>query len=218
MTTFLTVDGVRARTASIDLNSGMWFADIDFDAVVPLAAKPTAVLGGLTLLGSIVPEFLGTFQQATKCRILGGAGWLKAIPRKHFHNDAGVKASTVLKDAAATCGETLILDAPDQILAADWARRNGTGMRTIETLYPKWYVDTRGTTHTAPRPATEITVDYEVLDFDPRMKVLTLAYDDLSGILPGSIVRKRLDKPITIKDMRITVDSGMLRVSAWGRE
>src|SRR5262245_54813966 len=90
--------------------AGLWYADVDLDAAVRLAGAVELRIGALSLRGLVAPRFSGSFGQASRFRIVGGkGGWPRAVTPKHYHNDAGVKLSTVALDTAHEVGETLQL-------------------------------------------------------------------------------------------------------------
>lgn len=103
------LNGRRVIAADVRLPpSGVWTADLDLDeAAAPLTGAAVVQLGALTLRGTVDPTHSGEFADARRVRVLGGAGgWGKELPPRSYHNDAGVKRSTILQDAAREAGET----------------------------------------------------------------------------------------------------------------
>ncbi len=220
--TFLSVSGHRATSASLVAASfGVWFADVEFDELVTVTGATVATLGQLELHGTVDPLFSGSFGLKSRMRLVGGAlGWRNIVAAKHFHNDAGVKASTVLQDAARLAGETLDLPAAlDSRVGVDFVRPRGPASTSIERLFGRrWYVGFDGVTRVGARADLEVTSAYDLLDYDPRQKIVTLAIDDVRGLGVGSILRARLDRPIRVQSLEIDVQKGELRVRAWGEE
>ena len=183
----------------------------------------------LKLVGTVAQSFAGTFALATKIRIVGGAnGWSKQLAAKLYHNDVGlqgnaqggVKALLVATDAAREAGETLGTFVPRvERVGRDFVRRAGlSAARTLEDVIdgPAWWVDYAGVTHAGPRaPVAAAASSYELLEFDPRTRMATLAVDDLTTVGIGTILSERLDAPQTIREFEIVVTEEKLRVVAW---
>jgi hypothetical protein len=206
-------------------NVGPWFVDVDLLELVPLAdlgSRVTLTIGTLELKGTIDPEFSGTFGQATKLRIVaGGGGWAKLLAAKPYHNDAGqgVKALQIATDAAREAGEVLGNFVPSaERVGRDFVRGAGLASQTLELALDgaPWHVDYAGITHGGPRPTPAAPAgSYELLEFDPRTHIATLAVDDLTVIGIGTILSDRLDAPQTVRELEIVMSEGSLRVVAW---
>jgi hypothetical protein len=206
-------------------NVGPWFADVDLLELVPLAelgSRVTLTIGTLELKGTVVADFSGTFGKATKLRIVaGGAGWSKLLPAKSYHNDAGsgVKALQVATDAAREAGEVLGNYAPAaERLGRDFVRAAGLASQTLELTLDgaPWHVDYQGVTHGGPRPTPAAPAgSYELLEFDPRNHIATLAVDDLTIIGIGTVLSDRLDAPETVRELELVMSEGALRIVAW---
>jgi len=215
---FASLEGRRVTGARVLVpNVGSWFADCDLDERVELAGRVTLQIGPLTLSGTVSDSFSGSFGEATKIRIVAGAnGWSKEVAAKAYHNDAGVKAATVLGDAARAVGET-ITGAPDTRLGADFVRVAGPASRVLsQVLYGgPWWLDYEGVTHFEERPTQEVAGAVDLLTFDQREQVITLATDDPRAVRVGTILRERLDAPETARAIELIMSAGKLRILAW---
>ncbi len=222
-TLFASVNGQRVLSACLHVPAvGAWVLDVDLDTQAALSGAVEAQLGALTLRGTVAPDFSGSFGLASRYRVIGGAGgWSKRLAPKDYHNDAGIKLSTVALDAAREVGETLELQpGADQRVGIDFVRAAAPASLVLEQLLRgvPWWVDYDGITRVGARPQAEVGAGVELLDFDPHNKVATLAVDDLRAISIGSVLRARLPRPLVVRELEIQVDKGALRVSAWGQE
>lgn len=222
---YVSLNGVRATAARVVIpRVGVWLVDLDFDSSqpelleVPLGA--TVVIGPATLIGTIDVEHTGNFAEKGRVRVRGGAGgWRKTAKARHFHNDAGVKASTVLLATAAEVGETW-LGPPTTALGVDYVRSAGAAARVAYDLAPDgWRVDLDGVTRTGLRPRTEPPSDvYDLHDFDPRGKIATVSIDDLTKVLPGAVLTSRLSRPLTLLALELGIEHGSARARVWGSD
>lgn len=216
MSAFLELSGHAATDAFIRVpNIGAWVADVSFaDAFLP-KGKVNLKIGPATFAGTVDPDFSGSFGLRSKVRVVGGAGsWGLNAPRRAWHNDAGVKLSHVINDTASSVGETL---GPfdDSQIGIDFVRREAPARRVLARLTPGWWIDYAGVTQTRSRATSDAT-GYTVLDFDPAQNVVTLEADDVRTVTPGSILRKRLDEPLTVRELSISVSGSAARLVAWG--
>jgi hypothetical protein len=228
MTTLLaSVNDRRVTRLSVRVPwCGAWTADADFDEAVPaeeLAGQARVKIGPLALSGSMDPSLTGTYLAQSKCYIVGGAaGWDRKVTRKAYHDDGlGIRARTVIEDLAREVGERLGAVAPSrERLGADWIRRQGEASAALALAAGSapWWVDYDGITRVGPRPAVEVSGQYEILDVDPRYRTVEIATDDPSGIGIGSILRGRMAKPMTVRELAIEVADGRVRVLCWGTD
>lgn len=222
MTSFATIGGQPATRAVIELPaSGAWWADVDCELAPDVSGTVDLVAGGMTLRGTVQSERAGTYGQRRTLRLIGGAGaWGATLAARHYHNDAGVRARTVLEDAAREAGETIVIDAAigARVLGADFVREAGPASRALRAAAGDavWWVDTDGTTRlAAERPTTTAMAGaYDVLEHDPRARVVTLACDDLSAVGVGSIISEGLDEAQTVREATIYVEESGLRMRA----
>lgn len=214
---FAAVNGHRLTAVRLVVgNVGPWFADVDFEVDPELSGKVKLAIGALELEGTIKG---GTFGLQRKARIVAGAGaWADEVEPKDYHNDAGVKARTVAEDAAREVGEQLGSFVPRiERVGVDYVRQAGPAVRALEDVAGgvPWWVDYDGVTKVGVRPAVaaEATA-YEVLAYDPRERIATLAVDDPGAIRIGSIISERLDVPQTVRELELRLGEE-LRITAW---
>lgn len=218
---FALVGGQRATPLRLCVpNVGPWYVDADLEEAPALAGRLAIEIGALTLSGTVDPRADGTHGLRRKCRVVAGAGgWGTPIAAKGYHNDALVKARNVADDAARAVGETLGTFVPAaERVGADYVRQLGPASRTLEDVVGgvPWWVDYAGVTHVGPRPAVQADPStYEVLAYDPRTRLATLAVDDPSAITIGSILSERLDAPQTVRELELVVTANEMRVYAW---
>jgi len=224
MTTLhLSINGTRRVTAAeVRFPSvGVWVAEVVLDTAEPLAGRVTLALGSLKLSGTVDPSPLDAFVEARRVTIIGGGGgWATELAAKGYHNDAGVKRSTVLQDAAREAGETIVLGTGVEArLPADYSRHRGAASQVFEHVAPglPWWVDAAGVTQVATaRPTTEIAkgADLEVLDVQSSVVLA----GDPGAIGVGSILRdSRLEGPFEVRELVVQATPEEVRMVAHDR-
>jgi hypothetical protein len=217
----VTVNGRIAIRAKIYVPGiGPWFADVELveETALP-TTKVTLKVGEASFIATPAPSRIGTFGGSFSARLVAGAGgWSSLVKAKDYHNDAGVKAITVARDVASAVGETLgTFVGGSERLGKDYARHVGLASRVIEDAArdAAWWVDYSGVTHVGTRPAvTAKAADYDVLDFDPLQRNVTLAVDRVDAIGIGSILSERLAEPTTIRALEIDCSKEGIRLRA----
>jgi hypothetical protein len=227
MTTLLaSVNDRRVTRLSVRVPwCGTWTAEVDFDESIPsdkLAGQARVQIGHLTLLGTLDPLLTGTYLAQSKAFVVGGAGgWARTVARKTYHDDGlGIKARTVIEDIARDAGETLGACAPArERLGSDWERREGAASSALVLAAGSvpWFVGYDGVTQVGRR-ATADAGTCEILDVDPRFRTVEIAAEDPSAVMVGSILRGRLAKPMTVRELVIDVADGRVRLLAWGAD
>lgn len=221
MTAYATINGQNATSVTVQVpNAGAWFADVDLETDPDVSGSATIKLGELELRGTVVDAFSGTHGLQRRVRVVaGGAGWGKLLAPKHYHNDSGVRARSVVDDAAREAGESL---ASGNLALAkvgvDYVRTAGPAAQAIENVVGAvpWWVDFDGVTHVETRSETQLVpASYEVLDFDPREQIATVAAGDLRVLAIGAWLTERLDEPQVIREMTIEARAESVRVRAW---
>lgn len=218
---FASVNGQRLVSVRLVVgNIGPWFADLELEEAGALSGKVTITLGTLQLVGTVVPQFDGTFALQRKCRaVAGGNGWGTLLAPKGYHNDAGIKAQLIAADAARESGETLGAFVPAaERVGNDFVRRVALASSVLEEVIGgvAWWVGYDGITQVGSRPSSAIaSTTYEVLAHDPRTRIVTLAVDDPGAVQVGSIISERLDAPQTARDIELHLDGGEFRITAW---
>lgn len=223
MTLFAAINGLRVTKAAVRVPfAGVWYADVDLDDDAALEGAVVLRLGATELRGTVLPAFSGGFELASRCRVVGGAGgWAKRLAPRHYHNDAKLKVSTIARDAAREVKEQLELVAGfDRRLGADFVRQAAPASRVLAQVLggAPWWVAFDGITWAGPREQVEIQKPYELLDFDPRAKLATLATEEPGEIGIGSVLRDRLRRPLVVRQLELEISKGALRLTAWGRE
>jgi hypothetical protein len=81
----------------------------------------------------------------------------------------------------------------------------------------KWWVGYDGVTNVGERAGTPAAPGtYEVLNFNPRTAEAVLALDEINAVLPGMMISERLDAPLIVRSLEITIEApGSLRAIAW---
>lgn len=229
---FASINSKRVIRATLRVPySGIWIADLDLDTA-DVVGGPTAnlVLGALTIVGTISDFRSGTFGEARKVRVIGGkGGWSKEIPPKHYRNDAGLRKSIVLQESAALAGETLNLQFPeDEKIGPQFTRvskdqlgRSIPASNIFAKVIPTylWWTDFSGVTQVATsRPTSEVPrgKTLELLEFDARHKTATLA-GDFDAVSIGTILRNRLDSPITVREISYSLEGTESRIMVRGQ-
>jgi hypothetical protein len=218
---FATIDGKTLVGVHFVVGSnGPWYAEVEFEVHPDISGASVMRLGSLELKGTLTVESSGTFGLQRKARFVAGAnGWSVEASAKNYHNDAGVKARTVVEDVAREVGESIGSFVPvSERVGSDYVREVGPASRVLEDVIgsTNWWVGYDGKTNVGPRSAsTPLVTDYEVLAYDPVARLITLAVDDLTKVGVGSIISERLDSPQTIREFRVKITATEIRMHAW---
>lgn len=160
---FASLDGKRLTSCRVTIPmAGVgwidWHCDEEF---TPKASGAELVLADLVVSCSTWRSL--PFQGSSSGRmIFGSGGWRKALDRKFYRHDAGVKLSTVLGDAARSAGERLEL-AKDYALGPQFTREVGPAQRLLNCYCPGWYIGTDGVTRTGPRVASKVSSEFDLV-------------------------------------------------------
>jgi hypothetical protein len=223
---YATCNGQRISAITINVaNVGPWIAEIDFEESPDVSGAVTIRIGdGLTLRGTVIASQDGTHLDQRRCRVVGGAGgWGRFVGRKNYHNDVpgGVKSRLVAEDAAREVGETLGDFAPEtERVGKDYVRSVGTASRVLEHVIGDvpWWVDYEGRTCVGTRPSVPVTLaeGYDVLQYDPRNRVLTFSIERPELVSIGLVISQPpLEAPQTIREFDLHVEPDGTRVVAW---
>lgn len=205
-----TLEAVPCRHVKAHLPAwGLWFADCSLDRDATLAGRVTLQIADLTMRGTVVSG--GSWLGRSSYRIVGGAGgWGKPLPARSYQDDAGVRASKILGDAAAECGETLE-GAPTGVVGPAWDRAASTASFAPNTIAPQaWYVDVDGLTRFGKRAARALAVEATRGRVDLAAGFVELMADSIASILPGVIVDGR-----EAVDVVHELDATKLRSTVW---
>ncbi len=185
-----TLDDLRVTHARLNVPAwGCPYAEVDVDGEHTLTGSVTLKIADLTLVGTVLSG--GPDNGRSRFRVVGGkGGWGKSIPAKSYANDAGVKVSTLITDAAAACGESVLASTlPTSRVGPAWARREDSASRVLALLVPSaWYVGTDGVTRIGARAASALPAGVTHGPVDRARATVTLASESIASILPGLVV------------------------------
>lgn len=208
----VTLDGLPVTSCRVNMPAfGVWWAEVEIDRPEALSGAATIALLDLTLRGTIVSG--GVWQGRARYRIAAGAGgWGRVVGATSYANDLGVKASSVVGDAAAACGET-IGAAPTGSVGFAYTRAEGPASRVLEDVAEHaWYVDSDGVTQFGARTGGTYTGGATRVATDPAQGRIELAPTAVADLLPGVVV-----DGLTAVDVEHVLDAGKLRTTVYGR-
>lgn len=221
MTAFAHIDGHTIVDLTVHVPGvGPWWAEVDLEGAPDLSGRVTIRVGELELVGTIDPSHNGTFGAVRRMRVVaGGGGWGTLLAPRHYHNDARLRARTIIEDAAREVGETIGTFTPaEERIGIDYVRQAGPASRVIEDLVGgvPWWVAYDGRTHVGARAgSTPAPGSYEVLEVVPDEQLVTLALDDPRAIVIGSVLSERLDAPQAVRGLELRVTGESVLVKAW---
>jgi len=163
---------------------GRAWCDVEIADPVPLVGLQTLTIGAFSAVTTVISG--GVAEGKARYRaVFGRGGWGKEIDEQSYINDAGVKASNVLQDAARACGET-IGTTSTKTLGAHYARAAGPASEALHVLAPRgWYMDLAGVTQIGAWPAATYAGDGTRQRIDLSVGVIELAVDEIGNLLPG---------------------------------
>jgi len=184
------LSGHRVVSGRIYLSAwGIGWAEAVLDVDVPVRGRAVLTIADLTFVGTIMSGGSIPPGRSSYTLAAGFGGWGKIIPRKSYANDAGIKASTVLSDAAAACGEQLAPNLPLTPLGSSWAREEAPAARTLEAIAPAgWYVGEDGITRIGKRLVRALALGSAVTSIDRSRGIATIATESIAQIVPGAVV------------------------------
>lgn len=192
---------------------GIWYADTSLDGEHVLTGRVALQIADLTLSGTILGG--GPSKGRSRYTIVGGAGgWGRTIARESYEDDAGVKASTVLGDAAVAVGETLDRSTLPSLvrLGPRYTRREGPASKVLELYAPGgWYVGEDGVTYIGQRAATTLPAKAVLGPVDRARRTVTIASEEIAAIAPGVVV-----DGIEAIDVVHDLSPSGLRTTIWG--
>lgn len=213
----LALNAIRASSVRLLTPwSGAWVADVELDlGELPDLPTGPAILKvkDAPLKGTIDPKQSGKFGPArARARVVGGGGgWEKTVSAQHYHNDAGVLSTAVLSTTAAEVGEVVVESKPAR-LGVDVVRAVGPASRVLAGA--AWYLElATGATIVGPRVRLPAPPTLQILDWDARTKVATIATDDI--VAPGTILKDERFGQAVVRDVEQTWSDGSARATAW---
>jgi hypothetical protein len=183
--------GVPASRARVQIPAfGLPFFDVECTEPTTLAGDTTLTIGGLSHACAVYSG--GVAEGKSRYRLVAGAGgWGLLLPGPDgqgaaYNDDAGVKLSSVLTDAAKECGETLGT-LPTTRLGPHFARPVMYAYELLNYLAPRgWYIDAAGVTQIGARPPGTYVGDATAVRVDHAVGVVELALDALdASLVPG---------------------------------
>lgn len=214
----MTLNDFRITDAQAHLPAwGAWYveASIDTEQTIAPGAAAKVVLSDLTLTGTVLSG--GPEKGRSDYIIVGGkGGWGQTLPKKSYANDAGVKLSKVLGDAAQSVGESINLGTRTaETIGPAFTRKEGTACRLLERYAPgAWYVDEAGVTRLGRRSTSTLDAKVpRVSPVDRARGTVTLAPETLAAILPGVVV----DGLEAVDVMHSISAKGGIRSTIWGK-
>jgi hypothetical protein len=218
---YATIGGRPVASALVVVPSrGPWWADVDLELDDEVAGRTTLALGALELSGTVRASENGAHGLQRRLRLVAGAdGWGTRLAPKAYHADNGVRARTLAEDAAREAGEELgTFEPAAERVGIDYVRQAGPASRCLEDALGgvPWYVDTDGVTNVGERPSSSPPASaYEVLGYDPRARVVTLAVDELDTITVGATISERLEESLVVRELEIAAGPDGVRLRAW---
>ena len=185
-----TLSGQRATHARLTIPAyGLGWADVTVDGEITLSGSAELKIADLTCAMTIMsggPAKGRSYYRAA----LGAGGWGRTIAANSYSNDAGVKTSTVLVDAATACGETLdATTLPATRVGSSYVREAGPASQALQLLSPgAWYVGEDGITRLGKRAATTYTGHGQLGVIDLSRGTVTIAAEEIVTLLPGITV------------------------------
>lgn len=163
---------------------GCWYADVGLAIEKSLSGQVTLQFADATFVGTIMNG--GAHLGRSHYRIVGGAGgWGKQVPAKAYANDAGVKASLVLGDAAREVGETLVVET-DKTVGLAFVRHAGRASHALQEIFPAgWYVGADGVTRTGARPSSTLKRKVTQGETDLAAGTVSILSDTVGDLVPG---------------------------------
>lgn len=206
MTALVALNGHDVTRALVQVPAwGAWWADLDLADDVQLSGRVSLQFADVALSGAVVSG--GPFNGRSAYRIVGGAGgWGKEIESRSYADDAGVKISEAVQDAASACGES-VSGFPNTRPGPHFVRPAGMASLTLGALTPRsWYVDFGGVTRFGQRSSAAYLGKGATSLFDTAAGYIEIETDEVAGILPGVTVAGSL--PAT--DVEYSLDAGKI--------
>ena len=212
-----TLAGHRVTSARATIPAwGCWYADATVDGEHALSGSVTLQIADLTLVGTVLSGGIGKGRSFYRI-VAGAGGWGRTISSESYATDDGVKALSVVRDAAAAVGETFDAStlATTVRTGPAFARHEGPACHVLEILSPsRWYVGEDGITRIGRRPTTTLSTSVTHGPVDRARKTVTLAADSIAAILPGIVV-DGMEAVDVLHE--ISAESG-LRSTIWGAQ
>jgi hypothetical protein len=206
-----TLNGSALERASLVLPTwGNWVAEVQVSSGNDISGSVELELAGALFRGTVVSG--NVYRERGWYRIVGGAaGWRKKIDPISLRDGAGVKLSQAIGAAARAAGEQLAPITTDNRIGPAFDTPEAEASLALELLAREsWYVDELGVTHLGARADSAYSGSYVVLDKRPDHGLVTIAADDISGLVPGISL-----EGITVASVRHELTPDTLRTHLW---
>lgn len=205
-----TLAGIPVMRATAHIPAwGLWWADVELDSESTLVDRQDLVIADLTLKGQIVSG--GSWLGRSRYRIAGGYGWCRSLKAKGYANDAGVKWSKIIGDAATECGEQTE-GIPNGIAGFAYDRLVGPASACLNILASQnWYIGEDGVTRFGRRVGTSVGEDVTRGEVDFAAGSIELMSDSIASLLPGATC-----EGMTAVDVTHVLEAKKLRTTLYG--
>jgi hypothetical protein len=196
---------------------GVPWAEVSLADDAILAGRTTLNVADLVFSGTIMSGGIGPIGRAGY-RLAAGAGtWGKKVGQKSYSNSAGVKASSVIDDAARECGESIeaaTLPPATTRLGYAWTREAAPASRVLELVAPAgWYVNhSDGVTRIRTRTSLPLDVKATIQSVDRAREVVILSAPSIASIIPGVVVEGIVAADV----LHEVTPTGGIRSTIWG--
>jgi hypothetical protein len=218
---YVTVGNVPCHEGSLTVPLvGAWVLEVALsaDAMDVADGDPVdATFGDIALHGTIYRG--GNFTGRGQLRVVGGfGGWRNTVPKKFYHVALGLRADTIVSDAARECGEKMASAAPG-VVGKFWTRFEGPACGTIQLLCPSWWASFDGRTNPSARPGGIMTEPLNVISENVSLSegVVTCSPALLAGILPGLDFTTPTTPVRTATEVVHRVKAERIRTDIWVR-
>ena len=208
------VGGRQALSLTLTIPAwGVWFLDATLSGEDGLSGLLACSVADLALVGTVIHS--GAFNGRISVRLIGGRGGLaKVLPAHAYHDDAGVRVATVIRDAMREAGESLDESTlPTTRLGPHYTRGEAPAASVLERhARGAWYVAENGIVRLGARPSGALPAGVAIERVDKARGVLNVASSTIATILPGITA-----EGLVVTDVRHEVngDNG-LRSTLWG--
>lgn len=190
---------------------GVGWADLELAEAETLSGAVTLSSGDRTWQCTVVSG--GPYLNRARYRVAIGSGtWGQVLPEKSYANDAGVKTSKVIDDAARACGASIAAP-PAERLGAHYVRVKAPASRALtKTIGNDWYVDDAGVTQFSARPAGTYDGDATLVRYDEAAAIAEYHTTSLAGFNPGVSFGG-----LTASDVEISLGTKATKVTVYGQ-
>lgn len=197
--------------ASIPAYGCAWFDVTLAEAAVFSAGPQSLKIADKTYAVSVVHGGVVDGTARYRC-VAGFGGWRQPLPKKASHNDAGVKVSSLVREAADAVGER-VGTLPDTRVGPHWSRDAGRPASwVLHAVAPNnWYVDDAGVTQIGQRPSVVYSGGGIRTRKDLAAGVVEITTETLDTLAPGAIV----DGNAPATDLEIVGDANKMVVRVY---